>query len=46
MNHQNESVDLSQVVDSEAFIFESVRIFFDPLGEDLADAGGLEAFLP
>jgi hypothetical protein len=31
MNHQNESVALTQVVDSEAFILESVRIFFDSL---------------
>ena len=33
MTNNIEPVGLSEVVDSEAFIDESVAIFFDPLGE-------------
>jgi hypothetical protein len=33
MQRTDEPINLSEVVDSEAFIAESIKIFFDPLGE-------------
>jgi hypothetical protein len=42
MKANNEPVSLSEVVDSEAFIRESARIYFDPLGEGWFEGDGLE----
>jgi len=44
MNSQSQAVSISEVVDSEAFILESIGIFFDPLGEGLTGSEGPDAF--
>ena len=37
MNFEIESVCLSEVVDPEAFILESIRILLDPIGEEMTE---------